>query len=110
MCVCECRQMEEKPPKSQLYAGGRGGEKGTGTTIICQGLLQYSLACFSAGGYCPEAFWLTGPPPLKVAVSSTAWFWGYQHRRRERGATAILLALPALPMNYWALPYVAASI
>lgn len=49
MCVCECRQTEEKPPKSQLYTGNRGGEKGTGTTIICQGLLQYSLACFSAG-------------------------------------------------------------
>lgn len=43
-----CRQTE-KPPKSQLYTGNRGGEKGTGTTIICPGLLQYSLACFSAG-------------------------------------------------------------
>ena len=80
-CVCEWRQTEEKP-RNHSYILGAGGGFGGGEGQ----LLQSSLAGFSAR-LVDAALKLScqaGLPPLKAPVSSTAWSWGYQPRRRER--------------------------
>lgn len=86
---------QKRNHQNHSYILGVGG-------VICQGLLQSSLAGFSARlvAAALKLSCQTGLPPLKAPVSSMAWSWGYQPRRRERGANAILPTLPTLPLSY----------